>query len=76
MLNIRGFSDTEKQEKCDNACTDKFLGCLGACTESACNSACNREFFACSDSCPCNAGCPNGCQERLFIKSFSFCIFS
>ena len=46
------------------------LTCLEECSDSTCSYECDIDFASCINSCPCQSGCPLGCEDcaSMFCK--------
>ena len=54
--------------ECMEYCTDKYQECSELCVNDLdCKSQCDVELSGCLNICPCQAGCPSGCEGKTVI---------
>ena len=55
--------------ECVEYCVKKHEDCSNLCTEDqTCKHECDVELSGCLNECPCQAGCPSGCECKSILE--------
>ena len=53
---------------CTEYCTEKYQDCSNLCLNDIdCKHECDIELSGCLNHCPCQAGCPSGCEGKIVV---------